>query len=100
MLGRMCRIPVGMNELTLLPRALSTLTLLSLFPEPLVLHSAELGTVRLAGRRVGCARAGRGRGICKVERRKRQSVSQTREKSLLEKNCSAGLVNPPPFDFS
>lgn len=100
MLGRMCRIPVGMNELTLLPRALSTLTLLSLFPEPLMLHSAELGTVRLAGRRVGCARARRGRGICKVERRKRQSVSQTREKPLLENNCSPGLVNPPPFDFS
>lgn len=65
-----------------------------------MLYSAELGTVRLAGRRVGCARARRGRGICKVERRKRQSVSQTREKSLLEKNCSPELVNPPPFDFS
>lgn len=57
-----------------------------------MLQSAELGTVRLAGRKVGCARARRRKGIWKVDRRKRQSVSQTREKSLLEKNCSPGLA--------
>lgn len=39
MLGRMCRIPVGMNELALLPRAFSTSEISA--SKPLMLHRAE-----------------------------------------------------------
>lgn len=89
MLGRMYRIPIGMNELALLPRAFSILIL-----PRFQLLSSLCSTTQRAGNSLeggwdaSVLEQGEGSGRWK----ERQSVSETRQKPALEKNCSSGLV--------
>lgn len=60
---------------------------------PFCSTAQRAGNSQAGGRRVGCVSARRGRGIWTVERRKRQSLPETRQKPPLETNCSSGLVH-------